>query len=165
MSEIDKYVKSTLLADTFNLMSTAPLYQGKNLKEFPEGLKFYKANSPQECGSLKLVVPQGSDGPYEDLYLYSRAEQIFEFLAGQKSYDFITSTQFQRLSKLQNMTSNNLTKAHYDLIYKNVVRRSENSQMDLNCFFEALEDIAQKLYHNTRRSVHDNLVDIISNVL
>ena len=63
------------------------------------------------------------------------------------------------------MTSNNLTKAHYDLIYKNVVRRSENSQMDLNCFFEALEDIAQKLYHNTRRSVHDNLVDIISNVL
>jgi hypothetical protein len=34
----------------------------------------------------------GSDGPYEDLYLYSKAEEIFEFLAGQKSYDFITSS-------------------------------------------------------------------------
>ena len=40
------------------------------------------------------------------------------------------------------MTNQTLTKAHYDLIYKNVVRRSENTQMDLNCFFEALEDIA-----------------------
>lgn len=59
------------------------------------------------------------------------------------------------------MTSSNLTKAHYDLIYKNVVRRSENSQMDLNCFFEALEDIAQKLYHNARKNVHENLIDII----
>jgi hypothetical protein len=89
-----------------------------------------------------VVPPEGEESPYEDLYLYSKAEEIFEFLAGQKSYDFITSSQFQRLSKLQNMTSTGLTKAHYDLIYKNVVRRSENSQMDLNCFFEALEDIA-----------------------
>ena len=74
--------------------------------------------------------------------MYSKAETIFEYLAGQKSYDFITSNQFGRLSKLQNMMSQTLQKAHYDLIYKNVVRRSENTQMDLNCFFEALEDIA-----------------------
>jgi hypothetical protein len=62
------------------------------------------------------------------------------------------------------MTNTSLTKAHYDLIYKNVVRRSENSQMDLNCFFEALEDIAQRLYH-TRKNVHDNLVDCIQTVV
>jgi hypothetical protein len=41
-----------------------------------------------------------------------------------------------------------------------VVRRSENSQMDLNCFFEALEDIAQRLYP-TRKNVHENLIDCI----
>jgi len=40
------------------------------------------------------------------------------------------------------MTNSHITTAHYDIVYKNVVRRSENSQMDLNCFFEALEDIA-----------------------
>lgn len=101
LSEIDKYVKSNLLADTFALMSTAPLYHQKGQKEFPEDVKFYKAASPVECGSLKLVVPpEGEESPYEDLYLYSKAEEIFEFLAGQKSYDFITSSQFQRLSKL-----------------------------------------------------------------
>ena len=44
------------------------------------------------------------------------------------------------------MTNNHISKAHYDIIYKNVVRRSENTQMDLNCFFEALEDIAARLY-------------------
>jgi len=58
------------------------------------------------------------------------------------------------------MTNSTLTKAHYDLIYKNVVRRSENSQMDLNCFFEALEDIAQKL-HNNKKNVHENLIETI----
>lgn len=130
LSEIDKYVKSTLVADTMALLSTAPLYQRKEkgIDWAAEGIKQYKSATVTEQGQLKLIVPPlGQDSPYEELYLYSRAEQIFEFLAGQKSYDFITSSQFQRLSKLQNMTSSNLTKAHYDLIYKNVVRRSENS--------------------------------------
>ena len=105
-----------------------------------------------------------SPSKFEELYLYSKAESIFEYLAGQKSYDFITSTQFQRLSRFVNMTTGSLTKAHYDLIYKNVVRRSENSQMDLNCFFEALEDLAQKLY-SSKRSAYENLTDLIENVL
>ena len=82
------------------------------------------------------------DSPYEDLYLYSRAELVFEKLSGQRSFDFLTAIQFTRLSKLPHMTNQSLTKAHYDLIYKNVVRRSENAQMDLNCFFEALEELA-----------------------
>lgn len=58
------------------------------------------------------------------------------------------------------MTNQTLTKAHYDLTFKNVVRRSENAQMDLNCFFEALEDIASKLYPN-RKNVYENLTDLI----
>lgn len=96
---------------------------------------------PRQVGLLKLILPS-PDRNYDELYLYSHAEKIFEFLAGQKSYDFITSSQFQKLSKFQGMTSSHITTAHYDIVYKNVVRRSENSQMDLNCFFEALEDIA-----------------------
>ena len=61
------------------------------------------------------------------------------------------------------MTNNHISKAHYDIIYKNVVRRSENTQMDLNCFFEALEDIAARLY-TQRRDVYENLSQIILNV-
>lgn len=33
LSEIDKYVKSTLLADTLALVTTAPLFQNKKLDE------------------------------------------------------------------------------------------------------------------------------------
>jgi hypothetical protein len=64
------------------------------------------------------------------------------------------------------MLSQTLQKAHYDLIYKNVVRRSENTQMDLNCFFEALEDIAQRLYSKKGgNNVYDSLVDTIQNII
>lgn len=62
------------------------------------------------------------------------------------------------------MTNSNITKAHYDIIYKNVVRRSDNSQMDLNCFFEAIEDIAQRLYTN-RRDTYENLTEIVQNII
>ena len=67
------------------------------------------------------------------------------------------------MAKFENMTNSHISKAHYDIIYKNVVRRSENTQMDLNCFFEALEDIAQRLYSN-RRDVYENLSQLILNV-
>lgn len=44
------------------------------------------------------------------------------------------------------MTNNSLLKAQYDIIYKNVVRKSDNSVMDLNSFFDALEEIGSRLY-------------------
>ena len=58
------------------------------------------------------------------------------------------------------MTTQSVTKAHYDLTFKNVVRRSESAQMDLNCFFEALEEIASKLNPN-RKNVYENLSELI----
>jgi hypothetical protein len=42
---------------------------------------------------------------------------------------------------------------------KNVVRRSDNNQMDLNCFFEALEDLANRLFNN--QDPYDNLQEVI----
>jgi len=62
------------------------------------------------------------------------------------------------------MTNQNIQKAHYDIIYKNVVRRSENNQMDLNCFFEALEDISQRLFQN-KKNTYENLTEIITNLV
>jgi hypothetical protein len=80
------------VADTLALLSTAPLFQQKKPATLED--KFYKSASVEQQGSLKLIVPSGDNSPYEELYLYSRAETIFEYLAGQKSYDFITSSQF-----------------------------------------------------------------------
>jgi len=61
------------------------------------------------------------------------------------------------------LTNNGLLKAHYDLIYKNVVRKSENTQMDLNSFFDALEELTIKLYKG--KDVFDNLSELIMKIV
>jgi len=89
---------------------------------------------------------------------------MFEILAGQRSYDFITNNQFQKLARYQGLTNAQVVKAEYDIIYKNVVRRSDNNQMDLNCFFEALEELANRLFStNTpgRDDSYENLRKLI----
>lgn len=55
LSEIDKYVKSTLVADTMAVLSTAPLYTSKNAKN--EEKNFYKSASVTEQGCLKQIIP------------------------------------------------------------------------------------------------------------
>lgn len=90
------------------------------------------------------------------------AENIFQKLAGTKGCDQITSTQFQRLSKFTGMTNQGLLKAHYDIIYKNVVRKSENNQMDLNSFFDALEELSARLFKG--KMTFENLSDLIQNI-
>jgi hypothetical protein len=57
------------------------------------------------------------------------------------------------------MTNSGLLKAHYDIIYKNVVRKSENSQMDLNSFFDALEELSMRLYK--KKEVLESMTDLI----
>ena len=63
------------------------------------------------------------------------------------------------MSKYPGLTNNHILKAHYDIIYKNVVRRSDNNQMDLNCFFEALEELANRLYNH--QDPYDNLQEVV----
>jgi tubulin polyglutamylase TTLL6/13 len=53
LSEIDKYVKSTLIADSLSLLHTAPLFTQKAWKQN----QCYQSKTPDECGSLKLILP------------------------------------------------------------------------------------------------------------
>ena len=55
-----------------------------------------------------------------------------------------------------------MLRAHYDIIYRNVIKRSENSLMDLNCFFDALEELGSKIFK--RKDPYDNLREIIEAV-
>ena len=91
--------------------------------------------------------------------MYSHAETIFQYLAGQKGSDSISSMQFQKLSKIPGLTNSGLLKAHYDIIYKNIVRKSDNSQMDLNSFFDALEELATRLIR--RKNPYDNINELV----
>lgn len=100
---------------------------------------------------------------YEQYYIYSQAETIFQYLAGSKGSDAISSSQFQRLSKVPGLTNGGLLKAHYDIIYKNIVRKSENSQMDLNSFFDALEELAQRLIRS--KDPYENISELLNIVM
>ena len=106
LCELDKYVKSMLISDSVKL-ATAD-------------------GDVKALGCLKRILP-ADNAQYDQYYLYSDAETIFQKLAGSKSCDQITSSQFQKISKFDGLTNGNLLKAQYDIIYKNVVRKSENS--------------------------------------
>jgi hypothetical protein len=51
-------------------------------------------------------------------------------------------------------------RAHYDIIYKNIIRKSDNSTMDLNCFFDALEELGTRLFR--KKDPYENLREAIS---
>ena len=63
------------------------------------------------------------------------------------------------MSKYPGLTNSTIMKSHYEIIYKNVVRRSDNNQMDLNCFFEALEELANRLFSD--EDPYENLTKVI----
>ena len=61
------------------------------------------------------------------------------------------------------MTNSSLLKAHYDIIFTNVVNKSDSNQMDLNSLFDALEDIGKRLFKH--KNPYDNLREVIDNIL
>lgn len=104
----------------------------------------YKTEVQKECGMLKLIDSSCAGEP--KLKIYSEAERIFDYLTQNKGSDYICSAQFQRLYKLigpQNQQQ--LTKANLDLLFKNICKRAEAQAMDLNSFFEAIEEICIRL--------------------
>lgn len=65
LSELDKFVKTNLVADTLNII-TMPQKQ---------------LASVEKVGLLSRILPT-SDSSLDELYLYSTAEKMFEILAG-----------------------------------------------------------------------------------
>jgi hypothetical protein len=65
LSELDKYVKTTLVNDVLKIV-TLPHEQSQHI---------------QEQGCLKKILPLPTQH-LDDLYLYSYAEKMFEILAG-----------------------------------------------------------------------------------
>ena len=39
-----------------------------------------------------------------------------------------------------------IMKADYDILYKNILKKTELPNMDIYCFFEAIESLCQKIY-------------------
>jgi hypothetical protein len=73
LSELDKYVKSLLISDTFKLVTSE------------------NSESIMELGCLKRILP-AENATFEDFYIYSEAESIFQKLSGIKVCDYISSS-------------------------------------------------------------------------
>jgi len=75
LSEVDKYVKTMLISDTLRIV-TMPKEQ---------------LAVSNEIGCLKKILPNPKQlEQLELLYMYSHFERLFEFLSGNKNYDFLT---------------------------------------------------------------------------
>jgi signal transduction histidine kinase len=80
-----------------------------------------------------------------------------------KNTDFITANQFQKLARFKGLTNQHLSRAHYDIIFKNVIKRSDISLMDIENFFEAIETIVNKLYPK-EEDMYDKITSIIMEI-
>lgn len=60
------------------------------------------------------------------------------------------------------MTNGKVVKASYDIMYKNVVNRSDSKLMAMEHFFDALEILAAKLFK--KESLFESLNDLVTTV-
>ena len=74
MSELDKYVKTNLLTDTLKIITT-PQQQ----LDGQENIGWFNRILPVPCDP---ETKERTDSKFDDLYLYTHAEKMFEILAG-----------------------------------------------------------------------------------
>lgn len=140
LCDLDKHLKSMVMRDAINIVRS-------------------KSTGPLGC--FEKILPS-ENGFYDQFYIWEEARKIFERLGGVKSPEFISSSQFQRLSKLRGMTNGKIVKASYDIMYKNVVNRSDSKLMAMEHFFDALEILAAKLFK--KETMYESLNDLITTV-
>jgi tubulin polyglutamylase TTLL11 len=141
LCDLDKYLKSMVMQDAIQIVKSR--------------------SSPDAYGCYEKILPSKSSF-YDQFYIWEEARKIFERLGGVKSPEFISSSQFQRLSKLRGMTNGKIVKASYDIMYKNVVNRSDSKLMAMEHFFDALEILAAKLFK--KDTMYESLNDLIMTV-
>ena len=136
---LDKHLKSMVMQDAVNIVKSK--------------------TSPDSYGCFEKIH---LNSYYDQFYIWEDARKIFERLGGIKSPEFISSSQFQRLSKLRGMTNGKIVKASYDIMYRNVVNRSDSKLMAMEHFFDALEILAAKLFK--RETMYESLNELIVTV-
>ena len=140
VSEFDKYLKSLIIKEAIEIVKD---------KEIPLGSVFEQIYPPQEFLH-----------EYKDLNIFNDARAIFELLAGFKKPDYLTISQFQRLSHFPGMTTETLTGHTYPLIFKQFARKANKTLMTTESFNVALEYIGRLLYPNcsTRLEVFSKVI-------
>ena len=130
ISPIDLYVKSTVLEDTFLLMTS--------------GQKFIRKITEKFRG-MKLVFNEETDGLLNQ-DIFKLMLEIYGKLSGSKFKNSISAGKFIKLANLEGMTNEKINKTSYDLIFTKALRDSSDCKnMDFFMFIEVIEVLASKL--------------------
>ena len=79
LSDVDRFIKGTVVSDAIKIVKNKEMVDVE--------------------GSFERILPP-RDKKYNQYYIWEEGRKIFEKLGGVKSPEFITSSQFQRLSRL-----------------------------------------------------------------
>ena len=84
LSDVDRYIKATVVSDAIKIVKNKEMTDTE--------------------GSYERILPP-RDKKYNQYYIWEEGRKIFEKLGGVKSPEFITSSQFQKLSRLRGLTN------------------------------------------------------------
>jgi hypothetical protein len=80
-------------------------------------------------------------------------------IAGIKKTYVITASQFQKLGRFPELTRPDFIKAHYDIVFKEVIRKNDSNYMNCEEFFNAIELVVMRL--NNSPPNFENLIEYI----
>ena len=128
-SEVDRFIKTTVVGDAIKLMRK----------------KKFKLDRSQllQHGCWKRILPQEHEE--EDYQTFAKAKYLYEKLLNRKGVRNMTLTCFGKLCKIKSLKAR-VTRVQLDLLYKRVNQINKVSTMDLNTFFDALEELATSLF-------------------
>ena len=141
-SEVDKYIKTTVVGDAIRLMRS----------------KKHRADRAQiaQLGCWKRILPSEDATEYQ---MFAKAKYLYEKIVNRKGSGPMSLTCFGKLSKIKPLRDR-LTRVQLDLLYKRLIQTNKVSQMDLNTFFDALEELANVLYSGQLARC-DALIEVI----
>ena len=140
-SEVDKFIKTKVVGDAIKLMCK----------------KKYKNDRSQieSHGCWHRISPSGDE---EDYQTFSKAKFLYEKLLNKK-YTPMTLTAFSKLSKIS-VLKQRVTRVSLDLMYKRITQNANTSIMDLQTFFDAMEDLSNVIFPGQLGKL-DALIDLV----
>lgn len=126
-SEVDKFIKTKVVGDAISLMR-----QSKHKSD---------RGQVQQHGCWQRILPSVDD---EEYLTFSKAKFIYEMLQGRKGTSTMSQTGFNKLAKIGPLKSK-IQRVQLDLLYRRVLVTNNSQLMDLNTFFDAMEELATTL--------------------
>ena len=110
----------------------------------------------ERFGCWKRILPSDDD---EEYLTFTKAKYLFDRLMNKKGASAMTLVCFGKIAKISCL-KNLINRVQIDLLYKRVTQMNKTSQMDLNTFFDAMEELANQLFPG-RIGKCDALIDTV----